>query len=372
MSLFESEIDMPEQDEQQLRPSREMSFCVGHEEQEKLFLDLFHNDALPHALIFSGIKGIGKTTMAFRLARFLLKHGKNDDGGLFGEELPQDFTSLDVPSDDPVFSRIASGGHADLLHISRTYNSSTNKRDTHLKVDALRKIEPFLRKTSSEGGWRIVIVEDANLMNRNAQNAILKILEEPPKQVLIILVAHSIGSLIPTIRSRSRVIQFDELAKRDIKLLLSKNSIELSSEDVHIITEISMGSVGQAIDLIENEGLGTLNSILDHLGAKGDKIHSLAHSLFSPSQDKHYRVFCQLMIWIFRYMLFVKAKDGQLPQYLQNDYLQKFFESSDLERLINLSDALQAHFDHVEFSNLDRRDAIRSAFLMIENVDDLS
>ncbi len=367
MSLFEDDIaDAVEI--KQLQEPKAMPYCLGHEQQETLFLDLFSQDSLPHAMIFSGLEGVGKTTMAFRLARFLLKHGQDNDGGLFGEDLPQEFTTLDICVDDPVFSRVASGGHADILHIAREYNSSTNKQDATLKVDALRKIEPFLRKTSSEGGWRIVIVEDADTMNRSAQNAILKILEEPPQKVLIILVAHSSGALIPTIKSRSRLFSFDALPQKHIQTLLEHQGHELSMSDTEALTAISMGSAGHALKLIEEDGLQVLSKILSHIGASGSKLHTLSNSLSSAAQDKQYRLFVDLMQWVFRHMLFLKARGiNDLPNHFNNNELDFLFKAYSLKRLINICDNLNNHFDRVDFSNLDRRDAIRSAFLMIES-----
>lgn len=369
MSLFENDIvENNKSAHECLCEPKAMSFCLGHNEHEAFFLNLFKQDIFPHALIFSGIQGIGKTTMAFRLARFLLKHGKDDDGGLFGEDLPQDYSSLDVATDDPVFARIASGAHADILHIARTYNASTNKHDANLKVDALRKIEPFLRKTSSEGGWRIVIVEDADTMNRNAQNAILKILEEPPQRVLIVLIAHSSGALIPTIRSRSRMVNFEPLSQAHIQTLLEKQGFTLSTRDVETLSVISKGSVGQVLRLVEEEGLEILAKLLEHIGLRGNQIHTLSSSLGGASQDKQYRLFSDLMIWTFRHLLFLKARGiSDLPECINNNALYDFYKKSTLLNLISLSDNLKSHFDSVEFSNLDRRDAIRSAFLMIEN-----
>ncbi len=368
MSLFEDDL-VEAVEPQHLKEPKAMSFCLGHDVQEALFLELFGHGSLPHAMIFSGVQGIGKTTMAFRLARFLLRYGRDDDGGaLFGESLPQDFTSLDVEADDPVFARVASGGHADLLHIARDYNAATNKQDALLKVEALRKIEPFLRKTSGEGGWRIVIVEDADTMNRNAQNAILKILEEPPQKVLIILIAHGAGSLIPTIRSRSRMVNFDALSQMDIQALLEKQGHILNLSEAQAISELSMGSAGQALTLIEEEGLEALASILNHLGVGGQKIHALSNSLSGAAQDKPYRLFTHLMVWVFRHMLFLKARGvSDLPPYIRNNRLDAMFKSYSLPELVMLCDDLKNNFDRIEFSNLDRRDAIRSAFLMIEN-----
>lgn len=369
MSLFDEDIEAEEGVTQDcLCDPRSMLFCLGHDQQEQLFLNLFHQDVFPHALIFSGLEGIGKTTMAFRLAKFLLKHGGDKASGLFGDALPESFTSLDLGADDPVFSRVASGGHADLLHIAREYNSSTNKLDSNLKVDALRKIEPFLRKTASEGGWRIVVVEDADTMNRNAQNAILKILEEPPKKVLIILVAHSTGALIPTIRSRARMINFEPLSQSHIRDLLERQGLDLSAKDIETLSIISKGSIGRALKLMEEDGLETLDTLLDHIGASGQKIHALSNSLGAKSHDKQYRVFSFLFTWTFRYLVFLKANgDTNLPLSIHNNYLEAFFKKSSLIKLISLSDNLNNHFERIEFSNLDRSDAIRSAFLMIEN-----
>ncbi len=379
MSLFGDEDVMDNDTNDDVAPTSEglldpkaMSFCIGHDEQEKFFIDLYEKGSLPHAMTFSGIEGIGKTTMAFRLARFLLKNGKGQDDGdsLFGDALPQEISSLDVSADDPVFSRIASGGHGDLLHIHRLFDKAKGKLDATLKVQSLRKIEPFLRKTSSEGGWRIVIVEDADTMNRNAQNAILKILEEPPANVLIMLIAHRPGMLIPTIHSRSRVIQFSSLSAENMAELMRKNGYDLSINEIETLSDLSEGSVGQALKYSDNGGIEMLNKVLEHIAlskqGQTHKIHELASSLGSPAQDVQYRMFVDVMQWVFRKMLFLKAKgETEIPVYFQNDTVQSILDNSSIENLISLSDNLKNHFSRVEFSNLDRRDAVRSAFLMI-------
>lgn len=358
---------------QKLQEPKAMTFCLGHEEQENLFIDLFQKNSLPHAMIFSGNQGIGKTTMAFRLARFLLKNGKvedNQDSLFGGEDIQPDISSLDVAADDPVFARIVSGGHADLLHIHRAFDTAKGKQDATLKVDALRKIEPFLRKTASEGGWRIVLVEDADTMNRSAQNAILKILEEPPANVLIMLVAHRPGMLIPTIRSRARVINFDPLSQDNMKDLLSRQGHYLSIEDMTTLSSLSEGSIGQALRYVEEGGLQTLSQILEYLETAPNwnwaRLHELSSSLSSPAQDKEYRMFVDLMQWVFTQMLRTKARGGtDLPPALKGAGVSYFMVETPLERLITISDNLKKHFERVDFSNLDRRDAIRSCFLVI-------
>lgn len=358
-----------------LAEPRFSNLCVGHDQQEKLFLELHDKKVMPHALIFSGLEGIGKTTMAFRLARFLLKHGKDEvaDSGLFGgEALPQDITSLDVPADDPVFARVASGGHADLLHIARHYDDAKGKLDKALKVDALRKIEPFLRKTSSEGGWRIVLIEDADTMNRSAQNAILKILEEPPANVLIVLIAHRPGMLIPTIRSRARVIPFEPLSSEHMKDLLSRKGISLPVMDMEALSDISEGSIGQALQYADEGGLDMMRKVLNHLDEAPDfnweEIHKLSNHLGAAAQDKEYRMFTEMMQWVFRKFLFLKSRGHQsLPSYLDQQGARYIFAHYSIEALIDVVDALKKHFERIEYANLDRRDAVRSSFLVLSS-----
>ncbi len=352
---------------------RHSTLCIGHESQEELFLELYEKKVFPHALIFSGLEGIGKTTMAFRLARFLLKHGKDEvaDAGLFGgEALPQEITSLDVPADDPVFARVASGGHADFLHIARYYDDAKGKLDKALKVEALRKIEPFLRKTSSEGGWRIVLIEDADTMNRSAQNAILKILEEPPANVLIMLIAHRPGMLIPTIRSRARVIPFEPLSSENMQDLLRRQGISLSIGDMDALADISEGSIGQALRYAEEGGLDMLSKVLGYLDQapnyNWEEIHKLSNSLGVAAQDKEYRMFAEMMQWVFRKMLFLKSREhSALPSYMDRDGARHIYAQYSIEKLIDVTDALKNHFDRIEYANLDRRDAVRSSFLVI-------
>ncbi len=356
-----------------LADPRHSTLFLAHEDKERQFLDLYEKDSLPHAMIFSGLQGIGKTTMAFRLARFLLKHGAKDkdQGGLFGgEELAQEFSSLDVEADEPVFARVASGGHADLLHIARYFDEAKGKLDKSLKVEALRKIEPFLRKTSSEGGWRIVIIEDADTMNRSAQNAILKILEEPPANVLIMLIAHRPGMLIPTIRSRARVIPFSPLSPEIMKDLLSRQGISLSVNDMAALADLSEGSIGQALKYAEEGGLEMLTKVLDYLDDapnwNWENIHKLSGSLSTTAQDKDYRMFVDVMQWVFRKMLFLKSRgETGLPEYLERKGTQMIFAAYSLEKLIDVCDGLKNHFARVDYANLDRRDAVRSAFTMI-------
>ena len=373
------EEELSEMEDGLCEPAK-MNFCLGHEAQEALFIDLFKKKSIPHAMIFSGLEGIGKTTMAFRFARFLFKYGKtastdSNQSGLFGDDvdaLPQEIESLDVDPLDPAFRLIASGSHPDFLHIYRYYDKSKGRQEAVLKVEAIREVEPFLRKTASEGGWRVVIVEDADTMNRNAQNAILKILEEPPANVVIILIAHRPGLLIPTIHSRARNIQFSPLSAMVMETLLArKEGINaFSPSDIETLYALSEGSIGQALKYIEQDGLDMLGKTLEHMvfAKEGQlhKIHEFSASISKPAQDTQYRIFTHTFLWILRKLLFLKARaHSEVPRYISNNATQRILTETPLEKLIALNDEVKNIFERVDFSNLDRRDAVRSAFLMI-------
>src|SRR5690606_32083331 len=122
--------------------------------------------------------------------------------------------------DDPVFRRVAAAGHPDLVTIAREADPKTGKLKRDISVEAVRKATDFLHLTSSEGGRRIVIVDAADEMNANAANALLKVLEEPPPAALLLLVSHSPGGLLPTIRSRCRLLTLRPLEPATVERLL--------------------------------------------------------------------------------------------------------------------------------------------------------
>src|SRR6266436_8387390 len=181
---------------------------VGHDGAEQELRRLDEMGRLPHAILLSGPRGIGKATLAFRLARFLLAKNEERSG-----------TAADGLAVDPesgVFRRVAAGGHADLLTIERAYDARRRRLRGEIVVEEAREITGFFRLTAAEEGWRIVVVDGAEEMNRNAASALLKILEEPPRRGLLLVVAHSPGRLLPTIRSRCRRLALRALAAEDV------------------------------------------------------------------------------------------------------------------------------------------------------------
>ncbi|MCB1531248.1 MAG: DNA polymerase III subunit delta' [Alphaproteobacteria bacterium] len=341
---------------------REMDFCLGHEAVEKRLIELFESGRMPHGLIFTGQKGIGKATMAYRLARYLLKdHGDPNQDALFGEPAAQ--STFQISPDDTTFRRVASGGHPDFMVVEREYDAAKNRYKDNVPVDAIRKVPGFLRMTASDGGWRVVIIDDADTMNRNAQNALLKVLEEPPKRTVLILVAHRMGALIPTIRSRAQVIHFQPLQETHLQQLIETHTPGLSAQDTQTLKHLCEGSIGRAAEYLEQGGLETLAQILDLMQYyphwQWEKIHPLADNLARPGADQACKTFAGLMCWLFARLCVVKAR-GLVPEHLQS-----FVGNSSLEQLLKICENLHSHFDRVEGANLDKRQGILGAFSII-------
>ena len=170
----------------------------GHGEAASMLAAAYRAGKLPHALLFAGPLGVGKATLAFHLAYHLLKFPRH-------ESAPAELAKPDP--DSALFRQIAIGAHPSVLHLTRPANEKTKGFKTVVTVDEIRRVNRFLSMTSHDGGYRVVIVDPADDMNVNAANALLKNLEEPPSRTVFILISHSPGGLLPTIRSRCQMVR---------------------------------------------------------------------------------------------------------------------------------------------------------------------
>jgi DNA polymerase III subunit delta' len=244
--VIEAEIPVP----------RRTFELIGHEGAEARLVEAWNSGRMPHAWLFTGPRGIGKATLAYRLARFALRGGGVDEGpSLFGEtELGPSAEGLGMDPDLPVARQVANAGHPDLLVIERSVNQRTNTLRREIVVDDVARLSGFLRLTASAGGWRVVVVDSVDEMNRNAANAMLKLLEEPPKRALLILVSHAPGGLLATIRSRCRKLHLSPLRDEHVERLLNKFTPDLDPALVTTATRLAEGSIGRALEIAANDG----------------------------------------------------------------------------------------------------------------------
>ena len=235
---------------------------LGHAPAEQALLAAWRGGRLPHAWLITGPRGIGKATLAFRFCRFLLAHGTSGAPApsLFGEApLPN---SLFVEPAAPVFQRIAAGGHLDLVTVERRWDEKAGRRRSEIVVDDVRAVQGLVAHTAAEGGWRVVVVDAADEMNSNAANALLKVLEEPPAQTVLLLVAHNFGRLLPTIRSRCRRLPLRPLADDTVAELLGRFAPDLTPAGAAALARLSAGSIGRALTLAGQGGGGLRDELL--------------------------------------------------------------------------------------------------------------
>ncbi len=231
---------------------------------------------LAHGILLAGPEGIGKATLAYALIRKLL-----------GE-------------DEATISRILAGSHSDLLVIERLFDEKKEEYAKEISVEQTRAIAEFLSLTPGEGAWRVVLVDGADSMNVNAANAILKILEEPPPQTVIILVAHQAGRLLPTIRSRCRQLKVQPLSAEDFSYILRRQLPDLSREAIQKLGEISDYSPGLAIELYGQGALDMeemLALILHELPAIAHgRVLAMADQIGSGKQHQNWQLFSRLAL----------------------------------------------------------------------------
>jgi len=212
---------------------------IGHQALEQTFLNSLKNGTMHHAYMLSGPRGVGKETFAYRCARFLFHYGL---------DIP-DVDSLDLPSDSTVPSRMESGGLTDLKVIEK------EEGKTEISVESVKSLNQFLGLTAAENSYRVVIINSIDELNRNSGNAILKMLEEPPKNTIFFLISHQKSGVLPTIRSRCNELLFSPLSDDEMNEALSYYAPEMSNLNRGRIMAVAQGSLGQALSIADGSDL---------------------------------------------------------------------------------------------------------------------
>ncbi len=254
------QADLPEPDRIPGCPHpRETRALHGQEAAERAFLGAWAEGRLHHGWLLRGPRGVGKATLAYRMARALVAEGP---GGLFGT-VP---TTLEPPQGCPVAARIRAQGEARLKVLRRGVNPQTGRLRTQIAVDEVRDVRRFLRLSIPDGGWRVVIVDPADEMNASAANALLKVLEEPPPDTALLLVAHAPGRLLPTIRSRCRTLDLRPLGPEPLRRALDGTGVEVRPEEAEALAILAGGSVGEALRVVAGGGARLYARIVAALG----------------------------------------------------------------------------------------------------------
>ncbi|QYZ68849.1 DNA polymerase III subunit delta' [Neotabrizicola shimadae] len=243
---------LPEPDRIEGAPHpRETLRLFGHAAARAEFLSAFNAGRLHHAWLITGPRGLGKATLAWTLARFLLATPE-EDGGVFAPPPPE---TLDIPDSHPVTARLRALSEPRHFLLRRGLNSSETALSADIRVDEVRKLTSFLSLTAADGGRRTVLIDAADEMNTGAANALLKLLEEPPARVTFFLISHQPFRLLPTIRSRCRELRLAPLPASDLSDALALAGAAVEPEARTALAELAGGSVGEAFRLTNLDGL---------------------------------------------------------------------------------------------------------------------
>lgn len=255
-----ADSELPEADRIHGAPHpRETRELIGQSNAEAAFLEAYTSGRLHHAWLVTGPRGVGKATLAWKLARFLLAEPVEDGPSMFGDATPP--SSLDVSDDHPVAHRMLALSEPRLFLLRRAWDEKTKKLKSVITVDEARKLRNFFALSAADGGRRVVIVDTADEMNPNAANALLKLLEEPPERTTMFLISHQPSRLLPTIRSRCRELRCHPLAPDDMATALTNSGAEASQTPTQLAA-LAAGSVGEAMRLTNLAGIQTYQEII--------------------------------------------------------------------------------------------------------------
>lgn len=343
----------------------------GQDAAEQALLAGATSGRLAHAWLLTGPRGVGKATLAYRFGRFLLAGEGESRGGLFGDAP----ANLALDPAHPVFRRVASGGHPDLRTVARAINPTTGKLRGEIVVDDIREAIAFMRLTPAEGGWRVIVVDGAEDMNRNAANALLKVLEEPPPRAVLLLVSHAPGRLLPTIRSRCRRLDVKPLPAAIVEALLAQRMPDLSEADRGVVTGLAEGSIGRALALAEAGGVDLYREISELLlplpKLDAGALHRLADKLARGAADAAFRTAAELlMAWLIRMLRLATTGSASGAEILPGEVacMQRLARTEPASRWIELVESMQRQFALVDGLNLDRRQIWISTILGLQRM----
>lgn len=340
---------------------RRVAALFGHQAAEAAVLAGYRARRLHHAWLITGPRGIGKATLAYRFARFLLATDDSRDEAAR--------TDLRVAEGSPAFRLVASSGHPDLLCIEREWDDERKRLRAEITVKQIRRIAEFMHLTPSLGGWRVVIVDAADEMNRTAANSLLKILEEPPRQAILLLVCHAPGQLLPTIRSRCRRLALAPLSADIVGTLLDERQPKLSVDDRDLLIRLGDGSVGRALAIAESGGVGLYREIAAQFGnlpaVDMGSLHGLADRLAKNGAEAAFRLGTEVLLsWLGDMVRRAAAAPAtRSPPGFDGAFLDRLARRADLDRWLELWDKTTHLFERTESVNLDRKQVWIAAML---------
>jgi len=346
VSADEAEVD-------KVAPPRLTSTFFGHGGTEAALLAAYRSGRVPHAFMLIGQNGIGKATLAYRMARFVLAHPDPSAPAVHAA------SSLAVDPKHPVAQRVTAQAHGDLLVLERMPNEKNVLRQ-QIAADDVRRTISFFGATAGEGGWRVAIVDAVDELNRAGANALLKVLEEPPERALLLLVCHWASRVLPTVRSRCCVMPMRPLSQADVARALA---VAVGSADtdpqigsaaapqIGSAAAAADGSVARALAFLDEGALTLRQRALEELerlpALNANALHALGDALAGTNPRPLNAFVDTINVWLARSIDRDRGASGSLGQ---------------LARLAEAWERINTAARDAETYNLERKPLVFSVF----------
>ena len=279
---------------------------------------------------------------------------------------------------DTLFQRIAAGGHADFLTLQRELDEIGKRLRSEIVAADVRKVAGFLSLTAAEGGWRVVVIDGAEDMNRHAANALLKTLEEPPPKTVLLLVSHAPGRLLATIRSRCRKLALAPLDDAVVAGLLQDYRPQLDAEEIIQLTTMGEGSIGRALALCDAGGVALYGEMLELIAGlpKTDtaRLHGVTDAVARSRSDAGayaaFEVFTELLGWWIARLVRARAT-GEIPAELvagEGALMERLSTTGNLDQWVEVWEKITSLFGRAGSVNLDRKQVLLNAFFALSRV----
>lgn len=347
---------------------RTTSSLFGQIHAEQQFLDAVNKDRLHHAWLITGPKGVGKATLAWHITRYMLeKSNASSSSDMFSS--PQN-TGFKTSSDSALFNRIAALSEPSVYLCRRPWDEKAKRLKSAITVDEVRNLKSFFNLSATDGGWRIAIVDCAEEMNRSAENALLKILEEPPEKTLILLVCHQPSKLLPTTRSRCRELRCNKLDPDALTAAVTNAGITLE-ESGAVLFELAAGSAGEAIDLITNDGVNIYLDILNILNTaprmNREAILKLADTCAGKGNEEKYASVVRLTILALSRLCINGTKQKSSVIDLENEISSRLCNNRYQAKLwADTIQYLSQRIEHARTVNMDPTQVVLDTFLELD------
>ena len=363
--------EAPESDKSEGCPHpRKTVNLFGHQKAQTEILNALKSKKIHHAWLVCGPKGIGKATLAWKMARTLLTMASsavNSDG-------INSITNLNVAIDNPIYKKTLALTEPKLHLLRRNWDPKTEKFRQSITIEDIRALKGFFHLSSTDDGRRIVIIDSADDLQPAGANALLKILEEPPVKTTILIISHNPSRLLPTIKSRCRMLNLKPLDSKDLQKGIDQ-ALGTNNKINNNISELANGSIGNAMHLLNNRGLEIYESLCKLFNSLPNldrpKAIELASELTKKKSDQNFEILISMLNVFINRLALTGAGASPQVEIMQSEFdiLNKLSPNLSSAKIWSefgqniLNDAIKA-----KNVNLEPSSVILDSFLKFDNV----